>query len=205
MLESFFSHFCHQSPDRSFWIAGQAMPFCQRCAGFYTGAVTAALFFASFGRGQRGLAPMWLIILNVLFVLAMGVFGFSLIEQPSLGRYATGAAFGSAIVILSWPFVLARLSACKLLAWSAADQVRYFVFLAALGSVPLAAARWDVPAMRWVWSVVGLAGLALVLGLPNLLAAQLLLRASAGKRRRVAAALVAAALVTIELVLVARL
>jgi uncharacterized membrane protein len=205
MLEGFFSHCCYQSPDRSFWISGQALPFCQRCAGFYTGAVTAALFYTSFGRRQRGLAPTWLIVLNVLFVLAMGVFGFSLIEQPPLGRYATGAAFGSAIVILSWPFVLARLSAGKLVAWSAADQVRYFVFLAALGSLPLVAARCDSAALRWVWSLVGLAGLALAFGLPNLLAAQLLLRVSEGKRRRVATVLVAAALATIEIVLVARL
>jgi uncharacterized membrane protein len=202
MLEGFFSHFCHQSPDRSFWIAGQALPFCQRCAGFYTGAVTAALFFASFGRRQRGLAPTWLIVLNVLFVLAMGVFGFSLIEQPPLGRYATGAAFGSAIVILSWPFVLERLATVHLAAWSVADQVRYFVFLAALAGLPLAAARWEFAVVRSAWSIIGIAGLALALGLPNLLAAQLLLRASLEHRRRAAAVLVAAALVAGELVLI---
>ncbi len=202
MLESFFSHFCHQSPDRSFWIAGQALPFCQRCAGFYAGAVTAAMFFASFGRRQRGLAPMWLIVLNVLFVLAMGVFGFSLIEQPPLGRYATGAAFGSAIVILSWPFVLARLAACKLAAWSAADQVRYFVFLAALADLPFVAARCDSAAVRIAWSIIGIVGLALALALPNLLAAQLLLRVSLDHRRRAATVLVAAALVAGELVLI---
>jgi len=57
--------------------------------------------------------------------------------------------------------------------------------------------------VRSVWSVVGLAGLALALGLPNLLAAQLLLRVSEGKRRRVATVLLAAALVAGEMVLVA--
>ena len=32
-----FQPFCHQIPDRSFWIAGQPMAVCSRCIGIYSG------------------------------------------------------------------------------------------------------------------------------------------------------------------------
>jgi len=32
-----FADFCHQDPNRSFWIGGQPMAVCSRCLGIYTG------------------------------------------------------------------------------------------------------------------------------------------------------------------------
>jgi uncharacterized membrane protein len=32
-----FFNFCHQIPDRSFWINGQPMAVCSRCFGIYAG------------------------------------------------------------------------------------------------------------------------------------------------------------------------
>jgi uncharacterized membrane protein len=202
MIESFFSHFCHQDPGRSFFVGGQVLPFCHRCAGLYTGAVVAALLFASFGLRQKRLMPAWLVVLNLLFILAMGFFGFPIIEQPPAVRYATGTLFGAAIVTLAWPLVLPRwVGGERLAAWSGGDQLRYFVFLALGLNLPFFILWCDSRAVWWAWSVVGVAGLALALALPNLLVAQLLCRAAPDRPRVVAAVALMAALIAGELLL----
>ena len=205
MIEQLFSFFCHQNPGRSFDLAGHGLPFCHRCAGLYVGAVAAALFLASFARRQRRPAPWPITLANILFLFAMGVFGFGLVQTSPAGRFIVGALFGSALVMLSWPLVLARLTAKQLQPWSGGDCLRYVVFLAAMLSVPLGLLRLDV---RWpadVFAVVGLVGLVLILVLPNLLLAQLIVRASGARRRALAAAAVVICLIVPELLLIAQL
>ena len=201
MCDELFSSFCHQNPGRSFDLAGQVLPFCQRCTGLYVGAVVAALFLASFGRSQRRLAPRPIALANVLFLLAMGVFGFGVIETSPAGRYVVGALFGSALVLLSWPLVLSRLSATQLQPWSSSDCLRYAILLALMLAMPLVLFRLDVAWLANVFSVAGLVGLVLVLALPNLLLAQLIVRASASRRRALAATAVVICLIIPELLL----
>ncbi len=189
MIEALFSHFCHQDPARSFRVGAEVLPFCHRCAGVYVGAVAAALFFASFGRRQRRSAPRALVLLNVLFVFAMGVFGFHVIETPPLGRYAVGVLFGSAVIVLAWPLVLERRSAgSPLPGWSKADALRYAAFLLAALTVPPPLVRLGARAAVPLLTGIGLVGLPLLLALPNLLLAQLLAGASRGRRRKAAVA-----------------
>ena len=202
MFAQLFSNFCHQNPERSFSFAGQALPFCQRCTGLYVGAVAAAVFLASFGRRQRRPAPRPVMVANVLFLLAMGAFGFGLIETSPAGRYVVGALFGSALVMLSWPLVLARLTARQLQPWSGDDCLRYAIFLAVMLAAPLGLLRLDAAWPARVFAVVGLVGLVLVLALPNLLLAQLIVRASVSKRRALAAAVAMVCLVVPELLLI---
>jgi hypothetical protein len=40
-----FSHFCHQSPERSFYIAGYPLAVCARCTGLYVGFAAAVAFY----------------------------------------------------------------------------------------------------------------------------------------------------------------
>jgi len=205
MFAELFSNFCHQNPERSFSFAGQVLPFCQRCTGLYVGAVAAALFLTSFGRRQRRPAPWPITLANILFLFAMGVFGFGLIETSPAGRFIVGALFGSALVMLSWPLVFARLAANQLQLWSGGDCVRYVVFLAAMLTVPVGLLRLDVAWLANVFAVVGLVGLVLILVLPNLLLAQLIVRASASRRRALAAAVVVICLIVPELLLITQL
>ena len=205
MFAELFSSFCHQMPERSFSFAGQALPFCQRCTGLYVGAVLAAVFLTSFGRRQRRVAPWPITLVNILFLFAMGVFGFGLIETSPAGRFIVGALFGSALVMLSWPLVLERLMRKQLSPWSKSDCLRYVVFLAAMLTVPLGLLRLDVAWLANVFSVVGLVGLVLILVLPNLLLAQLIVRASGARRRALAAAAVAVCLIVPELLLITQL
>lgn len=203
MFDALFSHFCHQIPERSFAFGGAALPFCHRCAGVYVGAVAAAALLASFGLSQRRTLPRPVLVVNILFLLAMGVFGFHLVETPPVGRYVVGAAFGSAVVMLSWPLVFARLSRHRGPAWSAGDHVRYAVVLcAALAGLPLvfgSGPAW----LAGVFAAVGLLGLALVVLLPNVLLAQVVVRSSAVRRRTPVLVLVVLGLLASETLLIA--
>lgn len=42
-LHRFFSGICHQIPERSFHLAGAAIPVCARCLGLYCGFAAGAL------------------------------------------------------------------------------------------------------------------------------------------------------------------
>jgi uncharacterized membrane protein len=218
MLEALFSHFCHQMPERSFALGPAVLPFCQRCTGVYLGAVAAALLWASFGRRQRRALPWPLAALNVLFILAMGFFGFDFIETPPGIRYATGAVFGSAVVMLAWPLVLAHLTARERPRWSASDVARYLLVLAALVVGPpmlfhfVAAGCAGARTLADVLAILGLLGLALVLVLPNLLAAQFVVgsacrtgRSRPARRRLPLVLAIFACLLAAELIVILRL
>ena len=48
---------CHQIPERTIHLAGQALPLCARCSGIYLGAVIGFGFMLATGRGKTGIMP----------------------------------------------------------------------------------------------------------------------------------------------------
>ena len=98
----FFSQLCHQSPDRSFALAGVTLPVCARCLAMYVGGFVGIAAYPMSGLqcGQaRKIMPF---LLGSLSLLAMDV-GFDetgLRKNTFYSRSLTGALFGAACGML---------------------------------------------------------------------------------------------------------
>ncbi len=97
----FFSHICHQQPERSLRWNGIPLPVCLRCFSTYTGALAAALIFPWVYRRlhQRRLQFM---VLSALSLIGADVGFHRLGWQDSWGiaRVFTGTLIGMSLVWL---------------------------------------------------------------------------------------------------------
>ena len=106
---------CHQLPDRSLQVAGQALPLCARCSGTYLGAVIGLLAVLLPGRGRASLLPRWPALATLgAFLTAWGIDGLNsyltffpeiphLYPPTNTLRLLTGALEGLALSLLLWP------------------------------------------------------------------------------------------------------
>lgn len=106
---SLFSSVCHQQADRSFWIAGQPMAVCARCAGIY-GMFTAGWilvpFFAAkiqFSKKEDTKFLAIIFLLNVIDVIGnlLGIWQNTLISRllaGSLLGFATAICIGETLI-----------------------------------------------------------------------------------------------------------
>ena len=79
---------------------------CQRCTGFYAGAVIALALILWF-RPQPDARYRWI---HTILVLSMAPFGFQLVSHGAVVRTLSGAWFGFGIVGLLWLFPEQELS-----------------------------------------------------------------------------------------------
>ncbi len=92
-----FRHVCHQTPERSFYIAGYPLAVCARCTGLYVGFAAAVAFYPVMTSLKRTHAPerKWLFIaaapLAIDFVLGF----FGIWENSHTSRLLTGALLGA--------------------------------------------------------------------------------------------------------------
>jgi uncharacterized membrane protein len=106
---------CHQIPDRTFTLDGQALPLCARCTGTYLGITIGLVTVALRRRGRAGeLLSRGMLILMGLFILAMAIDGGNsylvLLGRPPLLymphnwlRTATGTLNGIALSMIVLP------------------------------------------------------------------------------------------------------
>jgi uncharacterized membrane protein len=96
---------CHQRPERSFFIFGHQMAYCQRDTATYTTVVLAGIAYALLRPRVRGLS----LKAAALLVLPMAVDGtgqfFGLWTSTWWSRVITGALFGFALVWLVYPLI----------------------------------------------------------------------------------------------------
>lgn len=96
--------FCHQRPDRSFYVFGQQMATCQRCTAIYVALLAAGLVYAA---ARRHVPPPRLMGI-VLLTAPMAVDGFGELfgqwESTAASRVLTGSLFGVAVCwgLLPW-------------------------------------------------------------------------------------------------------
>lgn len=102
-LDHIFSFVCGQTPAHTWAPGGLALPFCQRCAGLYVGAVIGVLLQVLF-RPRFSTAYQWM---HGLFLLQMIPFGFHLVPQGPMIRTITGGLFGLGVVGYLWPLATA--------------------------------------------------------------------------------------------------
>jgi uncharacterized membrane protein len=90
------SRFCHQIPERSFYLDGHPLAVCARCAGIYFGFAAGVLLYPLVRSLWRSDAPArkWLLVALVPTALDFGLDFFHIWENTHLTRLVTGALLG---------------------------------------------------------------------------------------------------------------
>ena len=106
-IYSAYSYTCHQLPQRSWFLFGQQMAYCERDAAIYPAAFVSGLVFAwARGRGSRARLG-WRGYLLLITPMAIDGFTqlFGLRESTWFLRTVTGSLFGAASVWLAYPYL----------------------------------------------------------------------------------------------------
>ena len=100
-----FSHVCHQTPERSFYIAGYPLAVCARCTGLYVGFAAAVDFYPLMTSLKRTHAPerKWLFLAAAPLAIDFALSFFGIRENSHVSRLLTGALLGSVAVFFVMP------------------------------------------------------------------------------------------------------
>jgi uncharacterized membrane protein len=100
-----FSHVCHQSPERSFYIAGYPLAVCARCTGLYVGFAAAVVFYPVMTSLKRTHAPerKWLFIAAAPLAIDFALGFIGIWENNHASRLLTGALLGAVSVFFILP------------------------------------------------------------------------------------------------------
>jgi uncharacterized membrane protein len=95
-LYFFFSHICHQIPDRSFHILDHQFAVCSRCFGVYFGLLLGLVVYPLW-RSIENIDPLpriWLFVSMVPIAIdwSLGVFGIW--DNNHISRFITGLILG---------------------------------------------------------------------------------------------------------------
>lgn len=105
VIRDFYSHFCHQMPERSLTLWGIPLAFCARCTGFYGALFGASLLFAIFDLKLTLRLP-----LAIILMLPMAVdFAFDLSASSQWAnwlRLLVGLVGGAGLIWFSYPRLL---------------------------------------------------------------------------------------------------
>lgn len=114
-----FGIFCHQRPDRSYFIDGHKLAVCSRCTGLYSGFAITLLIYPLLRSLRSAATPprrvLFLATLPLLLDFSLTFFGIW--ENTHTSRLLTGALLGSVAVfyvmpgIVDWSLRGLRLSA----------------------------------------------------------------------------------------------
>jgi len=100
-----FSYFCHQIPERSFFIAGHQFAVCTRCTGIYAGFTAATIVYPLVRSLRQTEAPprKWLFLAAAPLAIDFAVGYFGIWENTHSTRFATGALLGTVAVFYVMP------------------------------------------------------------------------------------------------------
>lgn len=100
VLYSLFYGFCHQLPERSFFLFGNKLAVCARCTGIYVGFFAGSLlYFLS----QTRIRPRVLLIAGLPLVLDGGTQLIGLRMSNNILRVSTGLLAGFAAGVYLFP------------------------------------------------------------------------------------------------------
>jgi uncharacterized membrane protein len=103
-----FAPFCHQLPERSYFIEGHKFAVCSRCTGIYAGFAFTLLLYPLF-RSLRNTAtpPLSFLILAALpLAIDFSLTFIGLWENTHTSRLLTGALLGSVTVFFVMPGII---------------------------------------------------------------------------------------------------
>ncbi|MDT4951962.1 MAG: hypothetical protein QOJ02_100 [Acidobacteriota bacterium] len=103
-----FSRFCHQIPERSFYLDGHPLAVCARCAGIYFGFAAGVLLYPLARSLRRSDAPArkWLLVALVPAALDFALDFFGIRENTHFTRLITGALLGGVTAFYVVPGLL---------------------------------------------------------------------------------------------------
>ena len=102
---SAYSITCHQLPERSWFILGHQMAFCERDTAMYLTILIAGLAYGATGRRRDGISFTTYAILSVPIAVDGFTQLFGLRESTWFLRTVTGALFGWGSVWIIYPFI----------------------------------------------------------------------------------------------------
>jgi uncharacterized membrane protein len=100
-----FGVFCHQRPDRSYFIEGHKLAICSRCTGLYAGFAFTLLIYPLL-RSLRSAAtpPRRVLFLSAVpLLIDFSLTFFGVWENTHTSRLLTGALLGSVVVFYVMP------------------------------------------------------------------------------------------------------
>lgn len=104
-LYLFYGLSCHQLPERSFFVFGEKMCFCQRCAAIYGGGFILGMLYA-LARGRlRPLRWRWMFLLWAPMALDGFTQLFGWRESTWELRVITGSLFALSCVWVAFPYL----------------------------------------------------------------------------------------------------
>lgn len=107
-LYAFFSHICHQIPERSLFFDGHPLAVCSRCFGVYFGLLAGILLYPVW-RPVDEIEPLpriWLFLSLVPIGVDWSLTIFGIWENTHHSRFITGLILGVACAVFIVPAVV---------------------------------------------------------------------------------------------------
>ena len=114
-----FGIFCHQRPDRSYFIEGHKLAVCSRCTGLYAGFAITLLVYPLVRSLRNNVNPprTYLILAAVPLGIDFSLTFLGIWENTHTSRLLTGALLGSVAVF----YVMPGIVDLSLRAWRASE------------------------------------------------------------------------------------
>lgn len=103
-----FAVFCHQLPDRSYFIDGHQLAVCSRCTGIYAGFAFTLLLYPLIRSLRNPVTPRpsWLLLAALPLAIDFSVNFFGFWRNTHTSRLLTGAFLGGAVVFYVMPGII---------------------------------------------------------------------------------------------------
>ncbi len=100
-----FSYVCHQTPERSLFIAGHRLAVCARCSGLYAGFAAAVSLYPLIRSLKRTSTPdwKWLFLAAAPSAIDFGLGFLGIWGNTHVSRFLTGALLGAVAVFYAMP------------------------------------------------------------------------------------------------------
>jgi uncharacterized membrane protein len=142
-----FGIFCHQRPDRSYFIEGHKLAVCSRCTGLYAGFAVTLLLYPLIRSLRNNIAPprIYLILAAIPLGIDFSLTFFGIWENTHTSRLLTGALLGSVAVF----YVMPGIVDLSLRSWRASESPKPVTFtLASPESIAAAPSDYSAPERR---------------------------------------------------------
>jgi uncharacterized membrane protein len=142
-----FGVFCHQRPDRSYFIEGHKLAVCSRCTGLYAGFALTLLLYPLVRSLRNNIAPprIYLILAAIPLGIDFSLTFFGIWENTHTSRLLTGALLGSVAVF----YVMPGIVDLSLRSWRATEAPKPVTFtLASPEAIASAPSDYSAPERR---------------------------------------------------------
>jgi uncharacterized membrane protein len=142
-----FGIFCHQRPDRSYFIEGHKLGVCARCTGLYAGFGITLLLYPLIRSLRIAANPprIYLILAALPLAIDFSLTFFGVWENTHTSRLLTGALLGSVAVF----YVMPGIVDLSLRPWRAPETPKPVTFtLASPDSIAAAPSDYSAPERR---------------------------------------------------------